>query len=332
MPASEPHLQAAPRLAAPSLPASAGVVLAMGEPMVELSAEQVGPLHGSTRFVRGFGGDTSNFAVAVARLGGRSAYLCRLGDDEFGQALMKLWHEEGVDTSRVMRLVGAVTAVYFMSWQADGTHQFTYYRRGSAASTLEPADLKPDHFQDVRLFHTSGITQAISLSACDASFAAMELARRAGALVSYDPNFRPRLWPAARARAVMRESVRLADLVFPNREEAEMLTGSADPDEALRRLLELGPRVVAIKLGAEGCLVGTRDGRILRVAAPSVPVVDTGGAGDTFDAAFVVALLEGFELEETARFAAAAAALTTMGRGCVTPIPRRRAVEEVLAR
>ncbi|WP_324715867.1 sugar kinase [Carboxydochorda subterranea] len=307
------------------------LILSMGEPMVELFAEEPGPLHKASRFVRGFGGDTSNFAVAVARLGGRAAYLCRVGGDEFGHALRELWNREGVDISRVKVVPGGFTAVYFISWREDGTHEFTYFRQGSAASTLQPSDLSPEQFRNVRLFHVSGITQAISLSACDAAFRAMELARQAGAWISYDPNFRPRLWPPARARAVMLESIRQADVVTPNREEAALLTGTEDPEQAVSSLLALGPRIVALKLGPEGCLVGTRDGQRIRVSPPAVQTVDTGGAGDTFDAAFAIGLVGGWALTEVARFATAAGALTTAGKGCVAPIPTRAAVEAAMA-
>ncbi|MEW6045502.1 MAG: sugar kinase [Bacillota bacterium] len=309
----------------------APLILSMGEPMVEFTAVERGPLKDAATFARGFGGDTSNFAVAVARLGGQAAYLCRIGDDEFGQALMDLWAREGVDTSRVRVVPGGYTGVYFMSWRPDGVHDFAYVRRGSAASTLSPEDLSPEQFRGVRLFHTSGITQAISTSACDAVFRALELAREAGAWLSYDPNLRLRLWPLKRARGLIIEAIRHADIVLPNIEEARAISGMNDPEANLDYLLGRGPRIVALKLGEHGCLVGTADGARVHAPAVRVPVVDTGGAGDTFDAAFAIGLVSGHSLEWTTRFAAAAAALTTTGKGCVTPIPRREAVLQLMA-
>lgn len=315
----------------PAGPVSGKRILALGEPMVEFAAAGRGPLAEAESFLRGWGGDTSNFAVAAARVGGSSAYLGNLGDDDFGKSFLTLWEREGVDTARVRVVPGGYTAVYFISYREDGAHDFSYIRRGSAASLLAPDDLSPEQFAGVAAFHTSGITQAISNSACDAAFRAMDLARAAGALVSYDPNLRLKLWPLARAKAVVLESFRRAEIALPNHDEARLLTGLTAPEDLLQFVLDQGPRVAVVKLGAEGCLAGNREGERVRLPAFRVNAIDTGGAGDTFDAAFVVRYLEGASLAEAARFATAASALTTTGVGCVRPIPTRAAVEALLA-
>lgn len=298
--------------------------------MIEFAAEKRGSLKNAERFIRGFGGDTSNFAIAVARLGGQAAYLCRLAADDFGQALMDLWAREGVDTSRVIPTQNGYTAVYFTSWKEDGSHDFGYIRQGSAASMLSPADISERQFEGVAAFHTSGITQAISPSACDASFRAIDIARQQGVLVSYDPNLRLKLWPLGRARAVVMESVRRCDVFFPNIHEVRLLIGQEDVSAVIDHLLTAGPKIVALKLGEQGCLVGTADGTRIRVPAVRARAIDTSGAGDTFDAAFMVGLMSGWDVEKTARFAVTAAALTASGIGCVTPIPSYSRVLELM--
>lgn len=305
-------------------------IIAIGEPMLEFNAEQEGALSEVGRFVVGWGGDTSNFCIAACRAGGRVGYLTRLGDDEFGESFLKLWQREGIDTSRVVRDPDAFTAAYFIS-RKGRQHYFTYFRRGSAASRMAPAFLPHDYIAGAGLLHVSGISQAISQSACDTVFAAIAVARAAGRLVSYDPNFRPKLWPLDRARAVIHETCRRADLIFPSLDDARQLTGLVSPEEIAGFYRGLGPKVVVIKLGAEGALLASAND--LQTFPPyAVESIDMSGAGDTFDGAFAVCFLQGRPLDECMRFANAAAALTTTGLGCVSPVPRREAIHALMAR
>lgn len=305
-------------------------IIAIGEPMIELNAAEEGLLSEMGRFVAGWGGDTSNFAVAASRSGGKVGYLTRLGDDEFAESFLKLWAREGVDTRFVVKDPEAHTAIYFIS-RTGNQHSFTYYRRGSAASRMTPAFLPRDYLAGAKLLHVSGISQGISDSACDTVFAAIAIARSAGRLVSYDPNFRPKLWPPARAQAVIHEACRQADLIFPSLEEAQLLTGLEAPHAIAEFYLALGPKVVILKMGAHGATLATAEG--LRSFPPHpVNAVDTSGAGDTFDGAFVAAYLAGRPLDYCMRFANAAAALTTTGLGCVAPVPRLEEIEMLMSR
>ena len=299
-------------------------ILAIGEPLMEFSAEEEGGLDCAGRYLAGHGGDASNFAVAAARSGARVGMLTRIGTDPFGDAFMTLWRSEGVDCSLVGRDTTAPTGVYFIS-RAAGRHQFTYYRAGSAASAMRPGDLPREAVAQARLLHCTGVTQGISHSARQTVFAAMDMAREAGATISYDPNYRPVLWPLDTAREVIHEAVSRADIVFPSMEEAAVLTGLDDPEAAARFYLGLGASVVALKLGEQGVLLATAQG-LERIPAIEVRAVDGSGAGDAFAGAFVAAHLEGRPLTWCARYAAAVAALATTGLGCVGahPLPGRR--------
>lgn len=305
-------------------------IVSMGEPLLEFNAEEEGSLAEVRRFLMGWGGDTSNFAVAAARLGARAGYVTRLGCDEFGECFLRLWEQEGVDASRVERDPEAPTGIYFISRKGK-EHFFTYYRAGSAASRMRPEDLPLDYIRGARLFHASGISQAISTSACDAVFEAMRAAKDAGVLISYDPNLRLRLWPLERARAVIHRAGAIADILLPSLEDARALTGVSEPEEIARFYLELGPKVVVLKLGAEGALLATSQG-MSRIPPYSVEVLDTSGAGDAFDAAFAVGYLAGWDLERCGRFANAAGALTATGLGVVGSIPRLEEVEALVGR
>lgn len=305
-------------------------IVSMGEPLLEFNAEEEGSLAEVRRFLVGWGGDTSNFVVAAARLGAKVGYITRLGSDDFGDSFVSLWGQEGVDTSKVERDPEAPTGIYFISRKGK-EHFFTYYRAGSAASRIRPENLPFDYIKGARLFHVSGISQAISTSACDAVFAAVKAAKDSGVLVSYDPNLRFKLWPLDRARAVIHMAGTMADIILPSLEDARVLTGKDEPEEMARFYLGLGSKVVVLKLGSEGALLATSR-EMRRIPAYWIEVVDTSGAGDVFDAAFVVGCLAKWDLERCVRFANAAGALTASGLGVVGSIPRFEQVEALMAR
>ena len=301
-------------------------MLAIGEPMIEFN--QTTP--GRPEFLQGFGGDTSNMAIAAARSGARSAYLTRLGDDDFGRMLLELWRTEGVATEAVGIDPTAHTAVYFVTHGPAG-HAFSYLRAGSAASRMRPQDVPIERVRATRIVQASGISLAISASACDAVLHAFEAARAAGVAVALDSNLRLKLWPLARARATIGAAAALSDYFFPSLDDAVALSGLEDPDAIVDWSHRLGAKAVLLKLGREGVIVS--DGaRRERLAGHRVDAVDATGAGDCFCGACLARLAAGDDLIEAARYANAAAALSTTGWGAVAPLPRPEAVRALLAR
>lgn len=270
-------------------------------------------------YLQGFGGDTSNAAIAAARQGARVGYLSAVGDDVYGRMLRELWTREGVDHEDVRTDAQAFTAVYFVNHDERG-HHFSFFRRGSAASRMRPQDLPAARIAKAKVLHLSGISAAISEAACDTCFAAVDIARQAGVQVSFDTNLRLKLWPIARARAVMHELIRLSDICLPSLEDISAVSGLDDPDALVDYCLRLGARTVALKMGERGALVC--DGaRRIRIAPHPCQPVDATGAGDTFGGALLARLVAGDDLELAARYAAVAAALSTQGYGAVEPIP-----------
>lgn len=301
-------------------------IVCLGEAMVEFNQVAGGS---GRQYLQGFGGDTSNAAIAAARQGASVGYVSAVGDDVYGGMLRQLWREEGVRDDTVRTDPAGFTAVYFVTHDAQG-HHFSFFRRGSAASRMQPADLPRDAIAGAQVLHLSGISAAISDNAADTCFAAIEIARAAGVRVAFDTNLRLKLWPVARARAVMRELMRQADICLPSLEDVAALSGLSDPEALLDWCLALSPQVVALKLGAGGALVA--DGR-QRIRIPPHPCqpVDATGAGDTFAGALLARLVAGDGLETAARYASVAAALSTEGYGAVAPIPRADAVRAALA-
>ena len=304
-------------------------LVCVGEPMLEFNQQPI-TQDGRRLYLEGPGGDTSNAAVAAARQGARVAYISAIGRDPAGDRFVELWEREGVDHSAVKRSSTHQTAVYFVIHGTNG-HEFLYYRANSAAAALVPADIPEALIAGAKFLYASGISQAISTSAADAVFHAIALARTHGTLVAYDTNYRPRLWPAARAAAVIHAAIAQADVALPGLDDATALTGLTDPDAICDFYLKLGPSLVVLKMGADGALVATPDSRTHIPAFP-VEAVDATGAGDTFCGSFLARLIAGDQPEAAARYAAASAALKTEGYGAVAPIPRAAAVLAALSR
>jgi 2-dehydro-3-deoxygluconokinase len=243
---------------------------------------------------------------------------------------LALWQRERVDASGVGIDPLAHTGVYFVTHGASG-HVFSYLRAGSAASRMTPADLPVAMLDRARLVHASGISLAISASACDTVLAAFEQARAAGAKVSFDSNLRLKLWPLARAKAMIAAAAALSDYFFPSLEDARALTGIESEDALVDWAHGLGARNVFLKLGPAGVIVsdGTRRERL---AGHRVDAVDATGAGDCFAGSALARIAAGDSIWDAARYANAAAALATTGFGAVAPLPRPEAVRELLAR
>lgn len=301
-------------------------LLCMGEPMLEFNRQQPGP-DGRVLYLEGHGGDTSNAAIAAARSGASVGYVSAIGQDGPGESFLALWARERVDASTVIRRADAPTGIYFVTHGPQG-HAFTFYRTGSAAALYRPLEVPDAAIRAARILHVSGISQAISASACDAVFHAIAVARAAGVAVSYDTNLRLRLWPAARAAAVIHAAIGMADIALPSLDDATALTGLSDPDAVTDFYLRLCPLVV-LKCGAAGCIVATPEGRA-RIPGRRVTAVDATGAGDTFAGSLLARLLAGDTPLAAATYANAAAALSTTGYGAVAPIPHAEAVRRFL--
>jgi 2-dehydro-3-deoxygluconokinase len=303
-------------------------LLCMGEPMLEFNQLPADPGGGARHYLEGHGGDTSNAAIAAARQGARVGFITAIGQDMPGDSFMALWQREGVDTTTVLRTDRYRTGVYFVTHDATG-HHFLHYRENSAASMYTPSDLPKEAIKAARILYVSGISQGISASACDAVFAAIDIAVSHGVKLAYDTNYRPRLWPPARAAAIMHAAMAQAEYTMPGEEDVRILTGLTDPEAMLDFYLRLGSKVVLLKMGQAGAYLATQDARI-RIPPHPVTAVDATGAGDTFCGSFLARILAGDEPQAAARYASVAAALKCTGYGAVGPIPTEAQVRMVL--
>jgi 2-dehydro-3-deoxygluconokinase len=285
-------------------------VVTAGETMALLDPEREGELELGDLLRLRFAGAESNFAVGLARLGVPVAWISRLGADRLGSLIRAALEREGVDVRWVREDPAAPTGLFY-KWRAGGRTSVAYHRRGSAASRLEPADVPDEALAGAALVHLTGITLALGDGPRALVLDVARRARAAGAVVLFDPNYRPALWdsPAA-AAAAMAPVVEHADWVLCGAEEAS--------------LLEPGGR--AVVRSARGAVV---DG--VEVLAPrQEAVVDEVGAGDAFAAGFAYGLLQGWDPPDCVRAAHTIAACALRGTGDWETLPRLDEVQNLL--
>ena len=177
-------------------------VVSYGEPLIGIYPPKDCSIGDDQPLSKTWGGDTSNFALALSRLGHGVAYLTRISTDDLGQSFLRLWQRGGVDISLVQRDEHRSLGLYFVSFEAE-KHNFIYYRKNSAASCIDAGKINWELVKQARVLHLSGISQAISQNALEVSFQLMEYAKKNGLLVSYDINFRSLLWKRELALAVI---------------------------------------------------------------------------------------------------------------------------------
>lgn len=298
---------------------SAPEILALGEPLIEFV--RLPDQDGRVLYEQGYGGDTSNAIIAAARQGASTGYITAVGDDPFGDALLSLWRREGVGTEWVETFKGDPTGAYFVQPHASG-RQFSYARRGSAASQYSKEILPAAAIESARIVHSSAISLAISATMRETVRCAAETARQSGTLFSFDTNLRLNLWTLDEAQKAINDILPLANIVMPSIDEAELLTGHEDPDAVIDHFVSRGANIVVLKLGDRGAVVADGDGRHQIPPAPSSPV-DSTGAGDSFAGAFLAYYLETGNPRKAGELAAIVAAGTVSGLGAVDPIPFR---------
>lgn len=292
-------------------------ILTFGEALVEImrtASDQ--PLNLPGPFIGPYpSGAPFIFAVQVARLGVEVGAVGAVGEDAFGQCFIDQLGADGVDAQCLYVLDTHSTGVTFISYNADGSRDFVFHIRGAAAGQLSPDMLKPDLFEDLKCLHVSGSALSIHEQSVDMGWRGLDMARAVGAKVSFDANIRPQLLPSEQARYAFAPFLRDADLIFATPQEAMLLTRMETLEEAVRELRADKPdRVVVIHAGKDGCFVHSLTGT-QHFPGFIVQEVDPTGAGDCFDAGFVVHWLAGDSLEECARFANACGALAVTEQG-----------------
>jgi 2-dehydro-3-deoxygluconokinase len=295
-------------------------LLTFGETMGLIAADGIGPLAYARGFSFGVGGAESNVAVGVARLGGEATWRGRVGTDATGDLIVRRLSEAGVRTLAIRD--DTFTGLMVRYRRSGEFAHVDYHRAGSAGSRLTPADIPAHEVREAGVLHLTGITPALSESCRAAVFQSVETAKAAGVPVSFDVNYRAKLWSRFDAAPVLRDLVTRADIVFAGPDEAALFV-DGDPVEALA---ELGPAEVIVKDGGRGC-VALIDGARHTVPALPVTVVDPVGAGDAFVAGYLADRLAGAAAGPRLATAIAAGAFAVTVPGDCEGLPDRAELE-----
>ena len=293
--------------------------VSVGEVMVELARGPDG------RFALGYGGDTFNTAVYLARLGVDTAYATALGEDPYSDGIIARAADEGISTGLVLREPGRAPGLYLIETDKTGERTFHYWRDTSPARELFELpgwERVAEAMVIADLVYFSGITLSLySNAGIGRLLATLEYARQRGAKIAFDSNYRPRGWKndEARARAVFAEALTRVDIALPTFEDEARLWGDADPVATVERLRGLGVSEIAVKNGPKAALVDAQGVRAEVPVPKTVKPVDTTAAGDAFNAAYLAARLRGAEPLAAARVAHVLAAEVIRHRGAIIP-------------
>ncbi|MFI5895867.1 sugar kinase [Actinoplanes sp. NPDC051513] len=294
-----------------------GGLVTFGETMGAVSADGIGPFAYAKSFSFGIGGAESNVAVGVARLGGKSTWLGRVGPDATGALISRRLADAGV---RAIAIEDTSFTGLMVRFKRSGEFMHVdYHRAGSAGSRLSPADIPAGEVREAGILHVTGITPALSDTCRAAVFQSVEIALAAGVPVSVDVNYRSKLWSPLDAAPVLRDLVSMADIVFASPDEAALFVDDGDP---LAGLAKLGPTEVVVKDGGRGC-VALINGERHQVPALPVTVVDPVGAGDAFVAGYLADRLAGAGAGQCLRTAIAAGAFAVTVPGDCEGLPDR---------
>ena len=311
-------------------------IVTLGEALIDFFAlESDRPLAEVETFKRIAGGAPGNVAIGAAKIGMKTAFISRVGDDAFGQHIIKKMVAYGVDSQGIQIDTLVKTGLVFISLPTPNTREFLFYRNPGADMLLSASEIPEALLKTCHVFHFGSISQ-ITEPSRSATFSALHEARRNGAIISYDPNIRLSLWhDQSLVRTTILETIPLVDIVKVNDDEMDFLFPGCKPIQGMNQLLELGPKLVLCTRGEHGSFFATR---YFQGSHPvfQVTTVDSTGCGDSFLSAFlsrichktIDSIQNDYKLVHGAvRFGAAAAALTASRKGVTEALPT---LEEIM--
>ncbi len=310
-------------------------IVAIGECLIDFTPSGTNEL-GMQLFARNPGGAPANVLAMYAKLGGKTAFIGKVGTDDFGEFLKKTMSDAGIDISGLAQTADVPTTLAFVQLNDKGDRSFTFYRKPGADVCLCAEEVDESLLSGCKIFHFGSVSLTAEPSRT-ATLTAAKKAKQAGAIISYDPNYRPLLWENERcAKDEMLSALPLADIVKVSEEEMTLLTGETELEKGAKVLAQHGASLVLITLGPKGafyyapCGSGT-------LPTYDVKTIDTTGAGDAFLGALLYRIagktieqlgaMTGPEWEQTIAFGNAAGSLTTMAKGAIPAMPTLAQIE-----
>jgi len=319
-------------------------IIAIGEALIDFIPITSGKgLADTPSFEKRPGGAPANVAVGVARLGGSSGFLGKFGQDGFGDFLLRTLQDNGVNIKEVVKTSDAKTGLAFVTLKDNGEREFIFYRQPCADILLNEDEIPEDYIKEADILHF-GTVSLIVEPGRTATYRAVNIAKKAGKIISLDVNLREALWPSLDlAHEEIMSALKQADIVKVSEEELSFILGSkGNIDEGAGEILALGPGLVFVTLGDKGCYVKTKHFG-LETKGIKVAAVDATGAGDAFTAAILTRIVETGvhrpteigkisqeQMKEICIFANIAGALTCTKKGAISALPTRAEVEDII--
>ena len=304
-------------------------VVALGEILIDFTYSGTNA-EGKKIYEENPGGAPANCVCAAVKLGGKGAFIGMTGHDSFGEDTRAVLNSLNVDTSGMRYCDNQHTTLAFVSLAPNGERTFSFCRNPGADTQITPEDLDKDMLENARILHIGSLSLTDE-PAKSTTLTAIEAVKKAGGLISYDPNYRANLWHGRTdAIPLMKSIFPMADSVKVSDEELELLFGKGiSHEDGAQQILSLGPSLVLITLGAKGVYYATKKGFCGQLSVPKVKVADTTGAGDSFNGGLLYRLTRREkpldftkeEIEKDISFANAVASLCVTKRGAIPALP-----------
>ncbi len=305
-------------------------VVGIGETMVLFSPEANGAIRYARKFSSRCAGAETNTLIGLARLGHKTGWISKIGNDELGEFIITAIRGEGVDTSRVLRDSSAPTGIFFKGVVNEKDTRMYYYRKGSAASKMTCNNIDEQYISQATYLYLTGITPALSQSCYDSIFHAVKIAKKNGVKVVFDPNIRYKLWDGAYARETILKLSSMADIVMPGLSEGKFIFGDKNYESIAKDFIDNGTSQVIIKLGEKGAYYISGDDHGLVPGVKISRVVDPVGAGDGFSAGVLSGLLDGLSLRDSVSIGCAIGAIVTTVNGDIEGLPDRETLNKFI--
>jgi len=309
-------------------------VTALGEILIDFTFAGTSA-NGERLFEQNPGGAPANVLAAVTALGGKTAFIGKVGNDMHGKFLRETLEKHNIDTSSLIDTDEAFTTLAFVDLAPGGERSFSFARKPGADTTLKAEDINEEQIKSSQIFHFGSLSLTDEPSK-SATFAALKVAKENGVIVSYDPNYRAMLWPSEdAAKTGMRLPLDMVDIIKISDEETKLLTDCENIEDAAKALHNKGICVVIITMGEKGAFVSA-NGEFVCVDAVKTEVCDTTGAGDCFMGAFLYSVISNGkalsklakeDLKEYATFANAAASVCVSRRGAINSMPTKEDIK-----
>lgn len=313
-------------------------VVAIGELLIDFTPGGT-TADGTVLFERNPGGAPGNVLAILARLGRKTALISKVGEDQFGEFLISVMKNIGVETKNILTTKDASTTLAFVHLDSKGDRSFSFYRKPGADMLLGEKDVDTGLVGKTKIFHFGTVSMTCEPSR-GATLHAVKTAKEKGALISFDPNLRPPLWSSLHeAKEVIKLGLEYADILKVSNEELEFITGFKNLEEGSKSIFEkYGIHLILVTLGASGCFyrLGSQTGNLHTY---DVKTVDTTGAGDAFLGAFIYQVIDKkkaltdlnkSEMEQMIDFANAAGSLATIKKGAIPAMPTVAEIEECI--